>query len=153
MSAEQAPTRPVRTERLEGHSRPPRIQNHTISTSSPQPLPAPNSSRRLKACISCRGSKLRCKRNEERPEDSCDRCISAGRQCIIPAPARKRRPRRNISTVASLESKVDALVAALKQKQAGHAEGNGGESPLDSLSGESSTSFWRDKRAMAELRD
>lgn len=93
-----------------------------IYRSSSQPAPGHDSARRLRACVACKASKIRCKRDEDRPGDACDRCVSVGRQCVVSTPARNKRPRRNISTVASLESKVDALVAALKEKQAGDEE-------------------------------
>jgi hypothetical protein len=76
--------------------------------------------RRLKACVCCRELKLRCKRNDERPEDGCERCINARRQCIAPEPAKRRPkvPRKNVSSsVASLESKLDALAAALDERR------------------------------------
>lgn len=142
MSVEQEPERHVGTGRWDGRSNLPYVENHEVSTGSSQPILVPNDSRRLRACLSCRDSKLRCKRNEESPEDGCERCVGTGRQCIVPAPVRKRRPRRNISTVASLESKVDALLVALKQKQAGEIEDNEGQSSLDFLPGESII-FWK----------
>jgi hypothetical protein len=137
MSAEQQ-QRPgsALTGGLEGRTILPLLQDHTTSMSPSHSMPAPNSARRLRACVACKESKVRCKRDEERPQDSCERCVSAGRQCIVSASARNRRPRRNISNVASLESKVDALVAALKEKQAGDVEEHRVESPIEPGSGQ-----------------
>lgn len=151
MSAEQQNISSAPAEGLDGPSNLFSMQNQAIS-SSPQSIPGPNSSRRPRACLPCRESKLRCKRNEERPTDDCERCISAGRECIIPAASRRKRQRRNVSNVASLESKFDALVAALKHNQEGDVDQNAVENPTDSASGESRTSLdgWGQ---WAKLRD
>jgi hypothetical protein len=135
MSAEQQRPGSALTGGLEGSKTLPRLQDHVTFTSPSDSIPATNVARRLKACVACKESKVRCKRDEERPEASCERCVSAGRQCIASASARNKRPRRNISTVASLESKVDALVAAMKEKQAGDVEEHRGASPADPMLG------------------
>ena len=138
ISTEQQQQRPgpALTEGLDGRTILLPLQDHATFTSPSHSMPAPNSARRLRACVACKESKVRCKRDEERPEDSCERCVSAGRQCIVSASARNRRPRRNISNVASLESKVDALVAALKEKQPGDVEEHRVGSPIDPGSGQ-----------------
>lgn len=136
MSAEKQPPGSALTGGLEGRRILPHVQDYATYTSPSASIPAPNIPRRLRACVACKESKARCKRDEERPEDSCERCISAGRHCILSASARTKRPRRNISTVASLESKVDALVAALKEKQAGDVEEHKLGSPVDSVLGQ-----------------
>jgi hypothetical protein len=136
MSAEQQRPGSALTGGLEGRGIQPRVQDHATFTSSPHLMPPPNSARRPRACVACKESKVRCKRDEERPGDSCERCVSGGRQCIVTASARNKRPRRNISNVASLETKVDALVAALKEKQAVDVEEHRVGSPDDSISGQ-----------------
>lgn len=135
MSEEQQRPGSALTGGLEGSKILPRLQDHVTFSSPSDSIPATNIARRLRACVACKESKVKCKRDEERPEASCERCVSAGRQCIASVSARNKRPRRNISTVASLESKVDALVAALKEKQAGDVEEYRGMSPVDPMLG------------------
>lgn len=136
MSAEQQYPGSALTGGLEGRNILPRVQDYATFTALSHSIPAPNSARRLRACVACKESKVRCNRDEERLDDGCERCVKARRQCIVSASARNKRPRRNISNVASLESKVDALVAALKEKQAGDGEEHRVGSPADPASGQ-----------------
>jgi hypothetical protein len=116
---------------LEGREILPRGQDRTVLASSSDLKAGPDSARRLRACVACKESKVRCKRDENRPGDACERCVSAGRQCIVSERAKNKRPKRNTGTVASLESKVDALVAAMKVTQAGGVEDRVQGSPID----------------------
>jgi len=71
---------------------------------------SPGDFKRLRACDSCRGLKVRC--DQERPDQSCRRCAKAGRPCITTPPTRKRQKKAD-SRVAELERKIDALTATL----------------------------------------
>jgi hypothetical protein len=120
----------------EHHTVLPSVPEHTILASASDATPGLDSARRLRSCVACKTSKVRCRRDGNRPADACGRCVSTGRECIVMARAKSKRPRRNISTVASLESKVDALVAALKVTQTGGFGDRRLESPIDSVSGQ-----------------
>jgi hypothetical protein len=86
------------------------------SFSTQQSAPISVVSKRLRACLGCRESKLRCKRSEENPHLGCERCLASRRECIIPAP-RKREKKTGKATVAVLEKRIDALLASLTDKR------------------------------------
>jgi hypothetical protein len=86
------------------------------SFSTQQSAPVSTVSKRLRACLGCRESKLRCKRSEENPHLGCERCLASRRECIIPAP-RKRDKKTGKATVAVLEKRIDALLASLTDKR------------------------------------
>jgi hypothetical protein len=86
------------------------------SFSTQQSAPVSAVSKRLRACLGCRESKLRCKRSEEDPHLGCERCLASRRECIIPAP-RKREKKTGKATVAVLEKRIDALLANLTDKR------------------------------------
>jgi hypothetical protein len=99
--------------------------------------------RRFKACAQCREQKLRCKRNDERPEDGCERCIEAGRQCIVRERVKKTNAgvaRNRVSSVAQLESKLDALIAALAERTDSEPEGKASNNSGHSQSGKTNSS-------------
>jgi hypothetical protein len=100
------------------------------SFSTQQSAPALAVSKRLRACLGCRESKLRCKRNEENPHLGCERCLASRRECIIPAP-RKRDKKTGKATVAVLEKRIDALLASLKDKRENSENKTPGDLRLD----------------------
>ncbi|KAI9724249.1 MAG: hypothetical protein M1828_003673 [Chrysothrix sp. TS-e1954] len=69
--------------------------------------------KRARACEACRGLKVRCDQNPNRPDIPCQRCAKAKRRCVITAPSRKRQKKTD-SRVAELEKKIDALTASLQ---------------------------------------
>lgn len=72
-----------------------------------------NAEKRVRACDSCRGLKVRCDPSESDPTGPCKRCSKAGRECVFTAPTRKRQKKAD-TRVAELERKIDALTASLK---------------------------------------
>ena len=74
--------------------------------------------KRFKACVGCRELKLRCKRFDENPNISCERCVGTGRECIVPATVRRKRKagKGTVEIVAALEEKIDALVKMADRK-------------------------------------
>lgn len=78
----------------------------------------PNVEKRLRACDSCRGLKVRCDPNETDPNGPCKRCAKAKRECIFTAPTRKRQKKAD-TRVAELERKIDALTATLSRSAGG----------------------------------
>ncbi|KAI9778728.1 MAG: hypothetical protein M1839_007959 [Geoglossum umbratile] len=90
--------------------------------------------KRLRACESCRGLKVRCELNASNPDGACKRCAKAGRDCIITAPSRKRQKKTD-SRVAELEKKIDALTASLIATKSGaqRHESDSGDESLDGV--------------------
>ncbi|KAI9717933.1 MAG: hypothetical protein M1812_004460 [Candelaria pacifica] len=80
-----------------------------------------NDPKRPRACEACRGLKVRCEPDLNKPEGACRRCAKAGRQCIVTVPSRKRQKKTD-SRVAELEKKIDALTASLHATRSGRAE-------------------------------
>src|SRR5690606_6508209 len=77
---------------------------------------AHNAVKRVRACDSCRGLKVRCEPDEADPTGVCKRCKKAGRECIFTATTKKRQKKAD-SKVAELERKIDALTATLQTAQ------------------------------------
>ncbi|KAF2198842.1 hypothetical protein GQ43DRAFT_400040 [Delitschia confertaspora ATCC 74209] len=84
---------------------------------------SPTDFKRLRACDSCRGLKVRCDQDANRPDIPCKRCAKANRMCITTPPTRKRQKKAD-SRVSELEKRIDALSAALQAQKAGvHTDG------------------------------
>ncbi|TLS25662.1 hypothetical protein PpBr36_07614 [Pyricularia pennisetigena] len=83
-----------------------------------------------RACDRCRGLKVRCIMEGDGDEaggGNCQRCIKAGRRCVVTQPTKKRQKKTD-SRVAELEKRIDALTASLhdSRRGSGAGEGDGG---------------------------
>ncbi|KAF2862602.1 hypothetical protein K470DRAFT_255890 [Piedraia hortae CBS 480.64] len=78
---------------------------------------AEEEAKRQRACEACRALKVRCDRGSD--DSPCKRCEKARRECVITQPSRKRQ-KKSDRRVAELETKVDALTAALQHPSAQH---------------------------------
>ncbi|RPA87462.1 hypothetical protein BJ508DRAFT_320478 [Ascobolus immersus RN42] len=119
---------------------------------------AHNAEKRVRACDSCRGLKVRCEPDEADPTGVCKRCKKAGRECIFTAPTKKRQKKAD-SKVAELERKIDALTATLQTTQQQRAPAPGDTTPQDrqgpggvSIRADSSveTNNWKDPVAYGQ---
>ncbi len=90
-----------------------------------------NDPKRPRACEACRGLKVRCEPDLNKPEGPCKRCAKAGRQCVVTIPSRKRQKKTD-SRVAELEKKIDALTASLHATRSGRADSESDESEDES---------------------
>lgn len=68
------------------------------------------SAKRRKACEACRVLKARCDPSTEDPDETCERCWRAGKECV-PAQSRRQRDR-----IADLENQVAELTRALREQ-------------------------------------
>ncbi|KAF2186429.1 hypothetical protein K469DRAFT_706396 [Zopfia rhizophila CBS 207.26] len=102
--------------------------DHEIAHNTPGSAKSPGDFKRPRACDSCRGLKVRCDQDPNRPDQPCRRCAKANRTCITTPPTRKRQKKAD-SRVAELERKIDALTATL------HAQKGGAASEIGHLGG------------------
>lgn len=94
------------------------LQDANTSSQSPESLEdedgsgneKPKRQKRSRACIACRGMKIRCLPVEG--QEACSSCAKVNRQCVMPGPPRKRQ--KTVHKVAELEKKINALTAVLK---------------------------------------
>ncbi|KAF2166689.1 hypothetical protein M409DRAFT_55006 [Zasmidium cellare ATCC 36951] len=70
----------------------------------------PAAAKRRKACEACRVLKARCDPSVEDPDETCERCWRAGKECV-PAQSRRQRDR-----IADLENQVAELTKALREQ-------------------------------------
>ncbi|KAF2110982.1 hypothetical protein BDV96DRAFT_583205 [Lophiotrema nucula] len=92
--------------------------DHDGAHETPGSARSPGDFKRPRACDSCRGLKVRCDQDPNRPDLACKRCSKANRTCITTPPTRKRQKKAD-SRVAELERKIDALTATLHAQKAG----------------------------------
>ncbi|KAI9704891.1 MAG: hypothetical protein M1836_006671 [Candelina mexicana] len=86
-----------------------------------------NDPKRPRACEACRGLKVRCEPDLNKPDGPCRRCAKAGRQCVVTVPSRKRQKKTD-NRVAELEKKIDALTASLHATRSGRVDSGSDES-------------------------
>lgn len=103
---------------IDAHSYPARAVYPTSNQMRADNLPFGQSDpdKRVRACDSCRGLKVRCNFDEGR-EGPCKRCTKAARPCVVSEPTQRKQKRAD-PRVVSLEKRIDDLMAALKTQPA-----------------------------------
>ena len=92
-----------------------------------------------KACVACRGLKVRCIVDSTSGQKRCQRCAKSNRNCIFPVPQKRKQRKRTDVRVAELEKELRSVKGLLGRDDGGSRMSQSGNS--DGISPDSSGSI------------
>jgi len=108
--------------------------------STAHPVPQENGwAPSTKACMSCRSLKVRCIVNSSPDDKRCQRCIKSDRECVFPAPQKRKQRKRTDARVGELEKEIRTMKMLLSRREDRNIPREGQSGPASAPSEEPST--------------